>query len=185
MLIGSGAMMSPIKADLLAAAVSKLGIPVYLSGMGRGLLGKENPLQMRHTRKNAIKESDLIILAGVPNDFRLDYGNHIGGRPFISINRSREDLIKNKNPTIGILADPQEFLIALADKFQGNYSGWIETLRGRDNNRETNINEQAAAPVHTGINPIKLFRELDPRLDDNTVLVADGGDFVATSASTL
>ncbi len=184
MLIGSGAMMNARKANELAAAVTKLGIPVYLSGMGRGLLGKENNLQMRHHRKEAIKEADLIILAGVPNDFRLDYGNHIGGRPFISINRSREDLNKNKTPTVGILADPQEFLIALAGKYQGNYGSWIETLRARDAKREANINEQAAAPVQ-GINPIKLFREMDPLLDDNTILVADGGDFVATSAYTL
>ena len=185
MLIGSGAMMNPQKAHQLADAVQKLGIPVYLSGMGRGLLGKENNLQMRHHRKDAIKESDLIILAGVPNDFRLDYGNHIGGRPFISINRSREDLTKNKTPNIGILADPQEFLIDLGKQFQGNYTQWIETLRARDNKREVNINEQAAAPVNLGINPIKLFRELEPELDDNTILIADGGDFVATSAYTL
>ncbi len=185
MLIGSGAMMNPQRANELASAVSQLGIPVYLSGMARGLLGKENQLQMRHHRKEAIKEADLIILAGVPNDFRLDYGNHIGGRPFISINRSKEDLTKNKNPTIGILADPQEFLIDLSKKFQGNYTGWIETLRNRDNKREANINEQANAVTQQGINPIKLFRELEPVLDDNTILVADGGDFVATSAYTL
>lgn len=185
MLVGSGAMMNPQKAQQLADAVSKLGIPVYLSGMGRGLLGKENNLQMRHNRKDAIKESDLIILAGVPNDFRLDYGNHIGHRKFISINRSREDLNKNKTPSLGIHADPQDFLIALAQKFQGNYSSWIETLRARDAKREVNINEQAEAPVNLGINPIKLFRELEPALDDNTILVADGGDFVATSAYTL
>ena len=34
-----------------------------------------------------------------------------------------------------------------------------------------------------GINPIKLFRELDSALDDKPILVADGGDFVATSAT--
>ncbi|MFN8299855.1 MAG: thiamine pyrophosphate-binding protein [Chitinophagales bacterium] len=184
MLIGSGAMMNARKAEELAAAVTKLGIPVYLSGMGRGLLGKESKLQMRHNRKEAIKEADLILLAGVPNDFRLDYGNHIGGRPFISINRSREDLNKNKTPTVGILADPQEFLIALSAKYQGSFGSWIETLRARDAKREANIDEQAAEPVK-GINPIKLFREMDPLLDDNTILVADGGDFVATSAYTL
>ncbi len=185
MLIGSGAMMNPQKANELANAVSKLGIPVYLSGMGRGLLGKENDLQMRHHRKDCIKESDLIILAGVPNDFRLDYGNHIGGRKFISINRSKEDLTKNKTPTLAIHADPQDFIIALSQKYQGNYGSWLETLRARDAKREANINEQANAEVNRGINPIKLFRDLEPQLDENTILIADGGDFVATSAYTL
>lgn len=185
MLVGSGALMNPAKANELAAAVNKLGIPVYLSGMGRGLLGKENDLQMRHNRRDAIKESDLIILAGVPNDFRLDYGNHIGGRKFISINRSKEDLLKNKTPTVAIHADPQEFLIALADKFQGNYLEWKSALRARDEKRESNINEQAGAPTNLGINPIKLFRDMDPQLSDQTILVADGGDFVATGAYTL
>ena len=185
MLIGSGAMMNPKKANNLANAVSKLGIPVYLSGMGRGLLGKENDLQMRHHRKDCIKESDLIILAGVPNDFRLDYGNHIGGRKFISINRSKEDLTKNKTPTLAIHADPQDFIIALSEKMQGNYSSWLESLRARDAKREANINEQANAEVNRGINPIKLFRNLEPELEENTILIADGGDFVATSAYTL
>jgi thiamine pyrophosphate-dependent acetolactate synthase large subunit-like protein len=184
LLVGSGAMMNPQKADELANAVIKLGIPVYLSGMGRGLLGKENDLQMRHKRKEAIKDADLIILAGVPNDFRLDYGNHIGHRPFISINRSKEDLRKNKRPTVGILADPQNFLIDLAKKFSGNYADWILKLRVKDNEREKNIDEQASGNMD-GINPLKLFRALDTILGENTILVADGGDFVATSAYTL
>src|SRR5262249_7582136 len=156
----------------LAAAVTRLGMPVFLGGMGRGLLGKENPLQMRHHRKEAIKESDLIVLAGLPNDFRLDYGSHIGRRPFISINRSREDLTRNKKPTLAIQADPQEFLISLAQSFSGNWSRWVEGLRDRDNKREAHIDAQAKTIPERGINPLKLFRELDPALDENTVLVA-------------
>lgn len=185
LLVGSGAVMNARKADALADAINKIGVPVYLSGMGRGLLGKDSDLQMRHKRKNAIKDADLIILAGVPNDFRLDYGNHIGHRSFISINRSKTDLNKNKKPNLGILADPQEFLIALSHKLQQNYPEWIEHLKNNDIKREAEIDAQAAEPVNAGINPIKLFRELNERLDDNTILIADGGDFVGTAAYTL
>src|SRR2546428_13620493 len=124
-------MMNPPKANELAAAVTRLGVPVFLSGMARGLLGKENKLQMRHHRKEAIKESDLIILAGVANDFRLDYGHHIGDRAFISINRDRKDLTRNKNPTLAIQADPEEFLIALAQAFQGEHSLWRGAVGAR------------------------------------------------------
>lgn len=184
LLVGSGTLMNPQKVNKLADAITRLGIPVYLSGMGRGLLGKENQLQLRHKRKEAIKDADLIILAGVPNDFRLDYGNHIGHRPFISVNRSKEDLFKNKKPTIAIHADPQNFLIELATKYQGNCTAWLDKLHQRDAEREIVINQQATES-NKGINPIQLFRRLDSILDDNTILVADGGDFVATSSYTL
>jgi thiamine pyrophosphate-dependent acetolactate synthase large subunit-like protein len=185
LIIGSGAMLDPRKAVATAAAVNKLGIPVYLSGMARGLLGKENTLQMRHHRKEAIKESDLILLAGVPNDFRLDYGNHIGHRKFISINRSKEDLYKNKRPTLAIHGDPQDFLIELSEKYARVIDGWTTSLRSRDQLREENISEQAQLASDKGINPIKLFRELEKLLSTDTILIADGGDFVATSSYTL
>lgn len=184
MIIGSGAMMRPEKANELSQAVSNLGIPVYLSGIARGLLGKEHPLQKRHKRKLAIKDADLIVLAGVPNDFRLDYGSHIGHRKFVSINRSKEDLYKNKKPSIAIHSDPGEFLIALSDKYRGNHTDWNEYLSKRGQEREEDIDKRALENVN-GINPLELFRKLDPLLSDNTILVADGGDFVATASYTL
>ncbi|MCZ2442826.1 MAG: thiamine pyrophosphate-binding protein [Flavobacteriales bacterium] len=184
MLIGSGAMMLPQKADILAESVQKLGIPVYLSGMARGLLGKVNRLQMRHNRKQAIRQSDLVILAGVPNDFRLDYGNHIGHRPFISINRSKKDLYQNKRPSLAIHADPMAFLIDLGKASVKVTNEWISSLTDSDAQREISINNQASEDVGH-INPIQLFRIADSLLSDSTILIADGGDFVATSAYTL
>lgn len=41
-----------------------LGVPCYLGGMSRGLLGRNSNLQMRHRRKEALKDADLVILAG-------------------------------------------------------------------------------------------------------------------------
>ncbi|HQV78850.1 MAG TPA: thiamine pyrophosphate-binding protein [Chitinophagales bacterium] len=184
MIIGSGAVMSPQNVHELSTAVQHLNIPVYLSGMARGLVGKDSELQMRHKRKDAIKEADFIILAGVPNDFRLEYGNHIGHRSFASINRSTEDLYKNKKPTIAIHADPQQFIIDLAHKYKAETSTWKATLRERDELREQAIDKQAKDKLN-GMNPIELFRCMDKILDDNTILIADGGDFVATSAYTL
>jgi thiamine pyrophosphate-dependent acetolactate synthase large subunit-like protein len=184
MIVGSGAIKNPEMAGQLAEAIISLGIPVYLTGMARGLLGKNELLQARHKRKEAIKEADFIILAGVPNDFRLDYGSHIGSRPFVSVNRSKEDLYKNKRPTIAICADPQEFIIDLAVQFTGDYSLWKGTLNERDRQNEISIAKQAEEK--TGyINPMKLFFEMDRLMGDNTILVADGGDFVATASYIL
>ena len=39
-----------------------VGVPVYLSGMARGLLGRKHPLWFRHSRGEALKEADLVVL---------------------------------------------------------------------------------------------------------------------------
>ncbi len=67
------------------------------------------------TAKTRSKEADLVILAGVPSDFRLDYGRHVSrGAQLVSFNLSGLDLVKNRKPDLAILADPGLSLIALA-----------------------------------------------------------------------
>lgn len=186
-LLGSGAMTQPQKSGVMAVALQNLNIPVYLSGMARGLLGNDHPLQLRHHRKEALREADLIILAGVPCDFRLDYGRHLNKKAFtIGIHRNRKDLTQNRRPSLPLQCDPADFLIDLASVVppEKSWTQWHETLQQRDREREKDIAEQAGQ-VTEGINPIQLFRTLDSSLKDNTILVADGGDFVATSSYTL
>lgn len=190
MLIGSQTVLNPAKLDKLVEAIESINIPVYLSGMARGLLGKNHPLQMRHKRRNALKDADLVLLSGVPCDFRLDYGRHIrGGSMFISVNRSREDLMLNKRPKLPVLADPCDFLVALGTEMKSQaadvYDEWKNHLGARDMEREEDIDTQAQEEFESGINPLRLFRELDPMLADESILVADGGDFVGTAAYTL
>lgn len=54
-IIGSQAVAEPERAAKLAEAVERLGLPVYLSGMARGLLGRNHPLQMRHKEGGAAR----------------------------------------------------------------------------------------------------------------------------------
>ncbi|SVD65210.1 uncharacterized protein METZ01_LOCUS418064, partial [marine metagenome] len=90
LLIGSQALLIPSQGEALADAVKELNIPTYVSGMARGLLSKSYLPIFRHERKKALKEADLVILAGVPCDFRLDYGRMIHHKAkIISINLSR------------------------------------------------------------------------------------------------
>ncbi len=188
MVIGSGALLEPPEAAGLAAAVERLGLPVYLAGMARGLLGRDHPLQLRHQRRSALKEADLVLLAGFPCDFRLDYGSPIrGGAVLVSVNRSRRDLRLNRRPTLGVHGDPGRFLRRLADASPAageRWSGWLEGLCRRDSEREAEIDAQAAAEGEL-VNPVQLYRALEQALPDDSVLVADGGDFVATGAYTL
>ena len=64
MVLGSQVMLHPRAVGELVAAVERLQIPVYLSGMARGLLGAGHPLQRRHKRRKALKGADVVLLAG-------------------------------------------------------------------------------------------------------------------------
>ena len=161
--------------------MERLGLPVFLSGMGRGLLGAGHQLQMRHQRRKALRQADLVILAGVPFDFRLDYGRQINRRAaVVAANRSEEDLFRNRRPTVAVEADPARFLFHLSESVEpGDRQQWIGELRARDQEREEQISGFAAEKTEY-INPLALCRSIEEVIADESVLVADGGDFVAT-----
>ncbi|MBK6930034.1 MAG: thiamine pyrophosphate-binding protein [Saprospirales bacterium] len=188
LLLGSGAMLAPQRAAELAEAVQRLGIPVFLSGMARGLLGRHSAIQFQHHRKEALRAADLILLAGVPCDFRLDYGRHLNRRArTIAISRNRADLRQNLRPYRAYCADPAAFLVNLAAEAAGlpDWSEWKKTLQTREDERIAEIAQLALEPAPGGLNPLALFQRLEQLLPDRSVLVADGGDFAATAAYTL
>jgi acetolactate synthase-1/2/3 large subunit len=185
--IGSQALLMAANAAAIAAAVTRMGIPVYLSGMARGLLGPNHPLQMRHARRSALRESDCVLLAGVPCDFRLDYGRHVRrSATLIAANRSAKDARLNRRPDVALIGDAGLALEGLAQQLNGraHRPDWVRLLRGRDDEREREIDLQAAkAGEH--VNPVAFFRKLDRIAGDNAMMVADGGDFVATASYIL
>jgi acetolactate synthase-1/2/3 large subunit len=187
LVIGSQALLLAGQAAAIAEAVTRLQVPVYLSGMARGLLGPGHLLQMRHARRNALREADCVLLAGVPCDFRLDYGKHVRrSATLIAANRSAADARMNRRPTIAAIGDAGLTLMAIAER-AGDRAGradWIATLRARDDAREREIDSQAAAPAEH-VNPIAFFRALDRAAGSASVFVADGGDFVATASYIL
>lgn len=186
---GSQLMLNPGAAHDTAAALEKLGIPVYLSGMARGLLGARHPLQFKQKRKEALREADLVILLGVPADFRLNYGAHINRRAYqINANLDHGALTRNKTPDLGIPGDCGALLVKLAaagiHAEPGKIDAWLNTLSERERAREKEIAEQAKRKTRF-INPVDFFLRVADGLTRKTILVADGGDFVATGAYIL
>jgi acetolactate synthase-1/2/3 large subunit len=189
LLVGSQALVDAPRAPTLATAVRAIGAPVYLSGMARGLLGATDPLQCRHRRKEALREADLVLLAGVPADFRLDYGRHIGrGAVLVTANRSRKDAVKNRRPALALVGAPERALEALAREAPGPrpaWRAWSDALAARDAARDREIVSQAAEPAPGGLNPLRLCRAVEGALAPGSVVVADGGDFVSTASYVL
>ncbi len=188
MVIGSQALLDVGSVEALRQAVERLGVPVFLSGMARGLLGAGHRLQLRHKRREALREADLVILAGVPSDFRLDYGAHVRRNTWlISANRDRKDLFLNRRPQLPVQADASAFLRGLAGASKPApeiWNGWLTQLRTREQARDVQIVADAGA-ASDGVNPLRLCREIETLLPEDSVIVADGGDFVATASYIL
>ena len=95
----------------------------------------------------------------------------------------------NRRPDIAAIGDAGLFLESLAaasppDGSAARWTPWIGNLRTRDAIRETEIDQQAK-PTDAYVNPIAFFRALEREAGDHAVLVADGGDFVATASYVL
>lgn len=187
LIVGSQALIKVEEVDRLSEAINNLRIPVYLTGMARGLLGKEHHLQFHHKRNSALNEADLVILAGMPQDFRLDYGRSINSRAFlISINRNHEELVKNRKPDLAVQADSSLFLQALSDakNFEKNFDSWLDILKEREKQRLNEI-EQFKSKKSKYINPLKLCVEIEKQMDEESIIVVDGGDFIAIASYLL
>ena len=189
LLIGSQALNDPTQSDNLTGAVKKLNIPTFVSGLARGLLSKTDLPIYRHKRSNALKEADLVILAGVPCDFRLDYGRVINHKAkIISINLSRNDLYLNHRPAKAILTSPGSFLIEWSKtEKNGSNSKWVnwhEQIAIRNEKRQAEIIDQSNNSTEF-VNPMKLCLSINEHIQDSDIIVADGGDFVAIASYIL
>ena len=188
LVIGSQALVNCRDPEPLADAVRTLRMPTWLGGTARGLLGRRSDIQFRHKRSAALKEADLVIVAGFPFDFRLGYGRSISSRAtLVAANLSISEMKKNRRPEIPVHMHAGEFLRSLADRAGrglGPWSDWYGTLREREAERDHEIQIQSKVPSEL-VNPLELFLKIEERMADDAVLIVDGGDFVATAAYIL
>jgi acetolactate synthase-1/2/3 large subunit len=188
LVIGSQALVNCRDAGPIADAVRALGVPTWLGGMARGLLGRYSDIQFRHKRSAALKEADLVLVAGFPFDFRLGYGRSISTRAtLVAANLSSSEMRKNRRPEVPVHMHSGDFLRELAHAVGGGLGPWIDwfdTLRARERERDEEIGEQAQASTDL-VNPLQLLQRIEEKMADDAVLVVDGGDFVATASYIL
>ena len=135
-----------------------------MGGMARGLLGRSSPINMKQSRKEALREADVVILGGGVADFRLSYGRVFSKKSkVIAINRSKEQLYKNAkmfwNPELAIQADSAQFFVQLSQSL-ANFKvdpDWISTLRAREDEKEKNARKMAENVPEEHLNPLKVI----------------------------
>ncbi|CAI2725570.1 unnamed protein product [Schistosoma spindalis] len=198
LLISSQAVLPPILAEDTAVHVQTLGIPTYMSGMARGLLGRDHQLGFRHARRTALREADLIILAGAICDFRLDYGRVLNRKAkIVVINRNKKNLYLNADyfwrPYLAIQADVGTTLRDLSLELKNSTNElncsteWLNTLKSREIKQDEEIKLSCQVEGIGHNNPLSVLWKLEhyglPNdSSEDSIIIADGGDFVASAA---
>ena len=166
--------------------IKKLNVPTYTSGMARGCFGENDSFFFKHNRKYALKNADVVVTLGVPLDFRLSYGFSINkSATLVAVNKSKEDLNKNRKPDIGINGDPARIIHEIGKIINApSCQGWIDELTKIEQEREKEI-RLLSEEIFENVNPIFLCKAIDQLIDEESILIADGGDFVGTASYTI
>ena len=176
-------------------AAEELRLPVIANGQARGVLPRGHELLVTRARSVALREANLVIVAGTPLDFRLGYGSfgpkdaagpggarsrrarrdrdpcpagRVGrGRPVRVLRRAggaahRSPGGREPSPAVRDAADP-DWAPGLAEAVRAALA-----LDGP-------VLASDTEPVHPG----RIYGELLKVLDDDAVVIGDGGDFVS------
>jgi acetolactate synthase-1/2/3 large subunit len=173
--------------DALRELTEQTGIPVFTNGAGRGTLPMNHPHCFKAARGAALKQADVVVLIGTPLDFRLKYGRE-GWNPearLIQIENDPAELNRNRQADVAMVADARLVLEALIEGLQGiHYDEWL----GQVSEMEAPKNEQMEAWKRMDTQPMNHFRfaaALADVVDENTIVIGDGGDIVSVCAKVI
>ena len=167
-------------------------IPAFTNGMGRGTVPPTSPEFGNRSRRDALKKSDCVILAGTLLDFRLAFGKTIpADAKIIQLEMDATLIGQNRQSDVGLVGNLAcSFELLLEEmKNQGlqlDFSAWRDELRAIEVKEEAKV-EAALNSNETPIDPQRMCREVRDWLAtlDDPIVIGDGGDIVATAAKIL
>ena len=168
--------------DALRAFAEAARLPVFANGLGRGLLPADHELAFSRVRGAAFAESDLVVVAGAPLDFRLGFGR-FGDARVVHLADSAGGVAGAVDLASGASGDLALMLTVLADTTRAPSPGrerdaWVTRLRDEEQARRTREADNLGADA-SPIRPARVYGELRPRLDRDAIVIGDGGDFVS------
>ncbi len=173
--------------DAARAAAEKLRLPVIANGQGRGILPAGHELLVTRARAAAFGQADLVIVAGTPLDFRLGYGDFGGkdGTPparVVHVADAASQLATHKELAGAAAGDLTAFFAGLADAAASPDPAWarswlpgLQAAAAQAVAADAALLASDASPIH----PMRIYGELGRLLDDDAVVIGDGGDFVS------
>ena len=170
--------------------VEATSIPCFTNGMGRGQLPMDHPQFFNRTRKHALGDADLVVLAGTPLDFRMKFGRSIPPDAKIVQLDLDETLIgQNRSADVGLVGNLGASLDALLDVMAEtdvklDFSERSSELRALEDEAEAALVVQLNSD-DVPIDPLRLCREIADAITDDMIVIGDGGDIVAQAAKVL
>jgi acetolactate synthase I/II/III large subunit len=176
--------------DAARRAAEELRLPVIANGQARGVLPRGHELLMTRARSAALRQADLVIVAGTPLDFRLGYGSfgpQDAPARVVHVADAPEGIARHVALAASATGDLAAFFTALAASGTATGAGvgagqadpeWLpgltEAVKAALASDEPLLASDAD-PVH----PARIYGELLKVLDDDAVVIGDGGDFVS------
>jgi acetolactate synthase-1/2/3 large subunit len=162
---------------------------VYLdTGESRGAIPDEHASVVAAMRGIVLGEADVVVTVGRRLDFQLAYGSPavFGNARFVRIADAASELRDNRRGAVELFATPAAALAAIVDAAGDRKPEvdpeWTSGLRARHLERVAKLRESMAAarPGSDGrMHPNRLLAELQAKLPADSIVVADGGDFLA------
>ncbi|MCU0283415.1 MAG: acetolactate synthase [Candidatus Nanopelagicales bacterium] len=177
LILGGGVWMGDA-VEAARALVAARGVPVIANGMGRGVVPAGDRHLVTRARGAALKDADVVLVAGTPLDFRLGFGV-FGAPPAQVIHLVDAEDQRSAAPTVAVTL-AGDLRASLAGLVEGPRvdAAWLDRLAdaaAASTGRDAAVLAADADPIH----PARIYGELNRRLSDDTVVIGDGGDFVS------
>jgi acetolactate synthase-1/2/3 large subunit len=144
---------------------------------------------MSRSRRAALANADVVLVLGTPFDFRVDYGREgtwAKDVKVVQIDLDPEELGRNRGVDVGIPSDSGLALAALEQAISKKAGGeWLARIRADEDGRQAKMKAEIEAGATSPPNPLWVCSELARYVEEDTIVIGDGGDFVATAAYTL
>jgi acetolactate synthase-1/2/3 large subunit len=172
--------------------IREVHIPSYTNGMGRGTISPDAPEFGNRSRREALKQTDCIILAGTLLDFRMRFGKTIPpGAKIIQLDMDATLIGQNRQADVGLVGNLANAFEMLLEEMKSrgvqlDFSGFRDSLRTVEVEAEKQVEamlDSDAVPV----DPQRMCREVRDWLEtfEDPIVIGDGGDIVATAAKIL
>jgi acetolactate synthase-1/2/3 large subunit len=177
---GGGMWWAHAEAEL-RQLVEVANVPLTVSGMARGMLPPAHPLFFSRARAQALREADVVLMAGAALDFRLNFGQPpVFGEDARFIYVDVDGHRKHRPAEVALYGDVKVALKHLAEAVAGapRSDTWVAALRQAEaegRKRDQAMTGSDSSPVH----PARLIAEVDRFADPDAIIVGDGGDFVS------